>query len=343
MPKVSVLIPAYNHEEFVGCAIRSVLDQHFQDFEIVITDDGSDDGTLDRIREFSDPRIRVFVHEKNRGAVAAERTCFENSAGRYIAILNSDDAFLPDKLEKQVKFLDENPRYGAVFSHAEIIDEKGNTFTDEKSFFFRIFAQPNRDRYQWLNYFFNSVNCLCHPSVLIRRECFDTLGFYDERFAQLPDFDFWVRLCMKYEIFIIPEKLVKFRVLSDNRNASGESREAQIRHSVELFEILHHFLSIPAYNDFITIFPRTDITLDQKDDDFIPFYLAKLGLEKKSPVYHLFAISILYSLFSDREMIMRLQEKFGFSTADLIEITGSSGVFRDDHDEKRDEIQKRAS
>lgn len=137
MPKVSVLIPAYNHEKYVKSAIQSVLDQRFQDFEIIITDDGSSDNTLREIRDFSDPRIKVFAHEKNRGAVVAERTCFENSVGEYIAILNSDDMFLPDKLEKQVIFLDENTQYGAVFSYAEIIDENGAPFTDQEHFYYR--------------------------------------------------------------------------------------------------------------------------------------------------------------------------------------------------------------
>lgn len=327
MPKVSVLLPAYNHENYVGSAIRSVLDQHFKDFEIIITDDGSSDNTLQQIQDFSDPRIKVFVHEKNLGAVVAERTCFENSVGEYIAILNSDDMFLPDKLEKQVKFLDENMQYGAVFSHAEIIDENGDPFTDEKSFFFRIFEQPNRDRYQWLNYFFNYVNCLCHPSVLIRRTCYDTTGFYDERFAQLPDYDFWIRLCLRYEIFILPEKLVKFRVLPDNKNASGESREARLRHSVEFYQILNNFLSIPSYDDFIKIFPRADITLNYDDNDLIPFYIARLCLEKKSPIYHLFALRVLYTLFADREMVKKLHEKFNFSSAELIKYTGSFDIF----------------
>jgi glycosyltransferase involved in cell wall biosynthesis len=331
MPKVSVLIPAYNHEKFVKSAIQSVLDQRFQDFEIIITDDGSSDNTLREIRDFSDTRIKVFAHEKNRGAVVTERTCFENSVGEYIAILNSDDMFLPDKLEKQVKFLDENMQFGAVFSYAEIIDENGDLFTDQEHFYFNIFNQPNRDRHQWLTFFFNSMNCLCHPSVLIRRKCFDTIGFYDERFAQLPDFDFWIRLCLRYEIFIIPEKLVKFRILPGNRNASGVSQEVNIRHSVEFYQILNNFLSVSSYDDFIKIFPRTDITLNFKERDLIPYYIARLCLEKRSPIYHLFGLDILYTLFADKEMAKKLYEKFNFTSMDLIQYSGSSDVFNSNH------------
>jgi glycosyltransferase involved in cell wall biosynthesis len=327
MPKVSVLIPAYNHEKYVGCAIQSVLDQHFKDFEIVITDDGSSDKTLERIREFSDPRIKVFIHENNRGAVVTEKTCFENSTGQYIAILNSDDVFLPDKLEKQVRFLDGNIQCGAVFSHAELIDENGDIFSDEKSFYFNIFKQYNRDRYHWLNFFFNYGNCLCHPSVLIRRQCYETIGFYDERFAQLPDFDFWIRLCLRYEIFILPENLVKFRVLPDNKNASAGSPEVQKRFFVEFYQILNNFLSINTYEDFIKIFPRTDITLNHNDNVLIPYYIAKLCLEKESPLYHFFALNLLYSLFTQEEIVKKIHDNFNFSSAELIKYTGSFDIF----------------
>jgi glycosyltransferase involved in cell wall biosynthesis len=328
MSKVSVLIPAYNHERYVAAAIQSVLDQRFKDFEIIIADDGSSDNTLSQIRSFSDPRITVFPHRKNLGAVVAERTCFENSVGEYIAILNSDDMFLPDKLEKQVKFLDENPHIGAVFSYAEIIDDNGNSFSDKDHFYYKIFEQPNRDRYHWLNFFFHSMNCLCHPSVLIRRQCYTITGFYDDRFAQLPDFDFWVRLCMHYEIFIIPEKLVKFRVLQDNKNASGGSREVCIRHSLEFYQILNNFLLIKKYDDLIKIFPGTDATQKCRDDDLIPFYFAKLCLEKKSPVYHLYAMNLLYWLFKDENMRRKIREESDFSLPDLIKSAGSLDVFK---------------
>lgn len=327
MPRVSVLVPAYNHEHFVKHSIQSVLDQHFEDFELVIVDDGSSDGTLSKIQEFSDPRIKIFSHEKNLGAVVAERTCFENSTGEYVAILNSDDMFCPDKLEKQVKFLDENRHYGAVFSYAEIIDENGNRFTNKDHFYFKIFEQANRDRYEWLNYFFNFGNCLCHPSVLIRRQCYETTGFYNNCFAQLPDFDFWIRLCLRYEIFILPEKLVRFRVLPENKNASGGSRDAQFRNEVEFFQILTNFLLIPSYRDFIKIFPRPDITLNHDDDNLIPFYLAKLCLEKKNPIYQIFALNVLYSVFHDKERARTIEDLFGFSYRDVIHSAGSLEIF----------------
>ena len=182
MPKVSVLIASYNHEKYIGYAIQSVLGQTYQDFEIVIVDDGSKDNSVEVIRSFTDPRIRLICFEQNQGACTAAKRLLQEAKGEYIAILNSDDAFLPEKLAKQVDFLDKNDKYGAVFSYAQIIDEAGEIFTDENHFYSKIFVQENKSRHEWLRYFFYNGNCLCHPSIMIRSECYESVGFYDERY-----------------------------------------------------------------------------------------------------------------------------------------------------------------
>src|SRR3989344_3691446 len=116
MPKVSVIIPSYNHEKYVTYALESVLNQTFQDFEIIITDDHSSDKTVEQIKKFKDQRIRLFTSIKNRGVCVAINDCLLHTKGKYIAHLNSDDAFFLEKLEKQVKYLDNHPDVGAVFS-----------------------------------------------------------------------------------------------------------------------------------------------------------------------------------------------------------------------------------
>jgi glycosyltransferase involved in cell wall biosynthesis len=156
MPRVTVIIPSYNHEKFVGEAIQSVLNQTYQDFEIVITDDGSTDQSVSIIKSFTDPRIKLFCFDKNQGACVAGLKCRSEAKGEFIALLNSDDVFAPDKLEKQVRFLEQNPEIAAVFSYAQIIDEEGNDFSNDHVYK-QIFIQPNRTRFEWLNYFFSRV------------------------------------------------------------------------------------------------------------------------------------------------------------------------------------------
>ncbi|MBW4475837.1 MAG: glycosyltransferase [Tolypothrix brevis GSE-NOS-MK-07-07A] len=330
MPKVSVIIPSYNHEKFVAEAIQSVLNQTYQDFEIVITDDGSADNTVNIIKQFTDPRIRLFCFAKNRGAAVAANNCLKESKGEYIAMLSSDDVFVPDKLAKQVSFLEEHPEVSAVFSYAQIIDENGNDFAQENHFYKQIFIQPNRNRFEWLNHFFYKGNCLCHPSALIKKKCYEDVGKYDERFAQLPDFDFWIRLCMKYEIYIMPEELIKFRIRDNEANASGNRPEARIRHQLEYKQILNNYFSSEIRNDFYKIFPEAglDINNNQDDEESIYLQVALLAIKVDLPEHQSFGIDKLYELLDSRkETNAKIMRKYAFDFANLIQITGQYDVY----------------
>ena len=221
-PKVSIAIPSYNHGKYISETIESILNQTFQDFEIIITDDGSTDNTVEVIKSFKDDRIKLFVFEENQGACKALNNCIINSKGKYFAYISSDDVWENDKIEKQVKYLDENPSTPVVFTKVKIIDEESNQFTETDHYYYSIFEQENRPRSEWLNHFFYFGNIICHPSIMIKRSVYDEIGLYNERLVNMPDFDMWVRLSMKYNIHILDEKLTKFRVRKDEKNVSGD-------------------------------------------------------------------------------------------------------------------------
>ncbi len=326
MPKVSVVIASYNHEKYVAETIQSILDQTYQDFEIVITDDGSTDGTVTEIKKLTDPRIKLFCFENNRGACVAKRKCLDEAKGEFIAALNSDDVFLPDKLEKQVRFLDEHPELGAVFGYAQIVDENGDDFTDTTHPYYDIFNRSNRTRFEWLNHFFYKGNCLCHPSVLIRNRCYKSIGYYDERYAQLPDFDFWTRLCMRYEIYIIPENLIKFRVRNDEANVSGQRPESMIRTSWEYAHILKNYLKVNSVDILLKVFPEA-AEYKNIDSDSIPFVLAMLAWKTGSKIHQEFALDVLAEQLSNREIAKRLAVNFGFRYIDFIGLTGRCDLY----------------
>ena len=328
MPRVSVIIPSYNHEEFVSVAIQSVLSQTYQDFELIITDDGSTDGTVSKIREFSDPRLKLFVFDKNTGACGAANNCLKEARGEYVAMLSSDDVFFPEKLQKQVNFLDAHPDVGAVFSYALIIAQNGKPFSDDRHFYAKIFFQPNRTRYEWLNYFFYKGNCLCHPSMLIRKTCYDEVGYYDPRYGQLPDLDFWIRLCMSYDIHILPEPLVNFRILKQEANASGNRPEARIRTAWELAHILENYLNIDQYDELVKVFPNLrDYSYKNIDPQILPFLLVKLAIEVDSPPHRYFAIDLFHRFLARHQMITGGERSLKFNFTDLIHLTGEHDVF----------------
>ena len=204
LPRVSIIIPSYNHERFVGRAIESALAQTYQDFEIVITDDASTDGSVDILSSYArqDPRIKLFLNRFNYETHAVNH-CIQHSSGDYIAILSSDDEFFPAKLERQVDFLDRRPDVAAVFTQARIVDEQNQDLPESSHLYCTIFQQPNRSRHEWLRRFYFEGNCLCHPSVLIRRSVYDTLGVYNPLMGALDDLDMWVRICLHHEIHVL--------------------------------------------------------------------------------------------------------------------------------------------
>jgi glycosyltransferase involved in cell wall biosynthesis len=326
MPKVSVILTSYNHAEFIKDAIESVLNQTFIDYELIIWDDSSSDNSWEIIKSYKDPRIKAFRNEQNMIGKYINKA-LEVASGKYIAVHHSDDVWETEKLKKQVAFLDANPKYGAVFTLAEIIDHKGARLTDNGNFFCTIFNQENRSRYRWLNYFFYNYNCLCHPSVLIRKECYKTVGYYDKRYAQLPDLDLWIRLCMRYDIHILQEKLVKYRVLKDEANASGRRPESHRRTKYEFIKILRNYLNIRSKDEILKIFPEVVSIVNEKylsDPDMIRYAVAQLALKSPHNTHRIFAKNTLYDLLGQQRTEEKLERFAGYTYRDLIVLTGGS-------------------
>lgn len=239
-PTVSVLMTAYNHGNFVKQAIESVLSQQDVEFEFLITDDGSSDNTAEVIASISDPRIKFFPNKINRGACTAINELITRASGEYIALINSDD-YWPDsdKLSYQLQLMKENPMLAASFGRARFVDKTSQPI--ENTFFLNdIFDKENRSQGAWLRHFFDLGNCLCNPTVLIRKSCYEELGLYSNRLRQLPDFDMWIRVIKKYPIHISDRELICFRVLP-GENASSQTIDNTIRATNEHYLIAEHF------------------------------------------------------------------------------------------------------
>lgn len=227
-PSVSVVMATYNHAPYVARAIRSVLEQTFGDLELLIADDGSSDSTREVVTGFVDPRLTFLPHTENRGACAVTNELIERAAGEYVAIVNSDDYWAADKLAFQVDFMARNREYGALFGRASFVDRDGAPLSKDDLPFGRAFDQANRSPGMWLRRFFDLGNCLCHPTVLIRRACYAELGLYDNRYRQLPDLDMWVRLAKRFRLFVADRDLISLRILP-GENASSQTRENSVR------------------------------------------------------------------------------------------------------------------
>ena len=194
MKKLCVVIPSYNHGKFLKKAIDSILNQTYKDFELIIIDDASTDNSRKIIDSYKDPRIIKYYNAENQGAVVTLNQLIEFANSEYIALLNSDDYWEPTKLQKQIDYLDTHKDKAACFTLADFVDEKDNLILENDNFNVKIFNQRNRKQSEWYRYFFDNGNCLCHPSVMIRKEVYLKIGKYKNTYRQLPDFEFWIRL-----------------------------------------------------------------------------------------------------------------------------------------------------
>ena len=258
IPTISVIMATYNHAPFVAQAIESVLNQVGVDFEFLISDDGSQDETRNVVASISDPRIRFYPNEVNRGACVVTNELIERASGEFIALLNSDDYWSgPDKLAYQLQIMRENPKLGACFGRARFVDRDGKAILKSSIPFGTVFDQDNRSQGAWLRRFFDLGNCICHPTMLIRKSCYEELGMYSNRLRQLPDFDMWIRLVKHYPIHIADRELINFRLLP-GENAASQTPVNSIRTMNEHFLIAERFfvglgleLFMEAFGDLI--------------------------------------------------------------------------------------------
>ena len=326
MPRITVILSSLNHAKYLAAAIESVLDQTFTDFEFFIVDDASEDESWEIIERYRDPRIVALRNQKRmRGAYGFNEVILNRSQGEYISIHHSDDIFSPYKLERQLAYLDANPEVGAVFSRVEVIDDEGFPFLDQSHFYSSVFQQHNRNRFDWLRYFFFQGNCLCHPSLLARRSAYLAAGLYDRRFGQIPDFELWIRMCLQHEIHILDEPLVKFRVRAGEANQSGDRQETKVRSANEHLLALRHYATI---EDTLTLHRIFSEIPEHCSSRFAALHhLALLAMRTGSGTQRAFGLELLYSMMADADTAAEL-EKIGFGYTDLIALSGQYDFFR---------------
>jgi len=294
MPKVSVILTSYNHEKYIRQAIESVLAQTFTDYELFIVDDCSTDNSWDIIKSYDDTRIIAIRNDVNK-----RMSIFYNLhrfTGKYVAIHHSDDIWEPDKLQKQVDYLDSHTETTACFTHVQIIDEKGDDFIPpDGDIYHSVFVQPNRNRYEWLRYFLENGNALCHSSVLIRKEAYEEYNLLSSGLFQTSDFLMWFRLCINCEIHIIQEKLTKFRLHTKTQiNVSGDKPGTHIRIATENFLVCDDLFRISDEKIFKKVFP------EYNGRDIIPeFILSRIMLKTSNLPYQLYGLNRIFKLLND--------------------------------------------
>jgi glycosyltransferase involved in cell wall biosynthesis len=256
MPLISVVIPTYQHALFVGQAIKSVLSQTFNDYEIIIIDDGSTDNTSDVLSVFGD-QITV-IKQANRGQPASRNMGIAHSSGEFIAFLDADDIWLANKLEKQLETFEHQPDLGLVYADTILFNGEnklGNAFT----------LLPPKSGWIFNDLF--KENFIPMSTVVVRRQCFAQAGLFDEGLHSCEDYDMLLRICRTWKAGFVNEPLAFYRI------SAGQLSKDEKRTLTALIQLKSK--ALVAYQEL------KNLTSRDLDGYYFNYYtrLAKLALK----------------------------------------------------------------
>ncbi|HNA97997.1 MAG TPA: glycosyltransferase [Marmoricola sp.] len=250
--KVSVVLPSFQHEEYVAEAVNSVLEQTHDNLELIVVDDASSDRTADVVAAIQDPRLRLVRLEQNRQA-PARALGLGLATGDLIAFQNSDDVWARTKLAQQIGQIQEQPGVAAVFTRVQIIGADSQPAPD--TWAAGSFRSSHSSSAAWLRFFFDIGNDLCISSALCRRTDLERVGGFNPALIQLSDLDLWVRLAALGQLRILEEELTSMRVV-EGRNLSAPSTAVANRGSQEHASVLERFSAAPVRQLLTEIFPE---------------------------------------------------------------------------------------
>ncbi len=231
-PLVSVIIPCYNAEKYVESSIRSIMSQTYRNLEIIITDDCSTDGTFEILQKLvkEDSRIKLYKNEINLKIVKTLNNMIEVSLGKYIARMDADDISLPERIENQVAFLEQNTDISFLGTNAFLIDEKN--FVIGKS---HLPLSPND-----INIYIKYANPFFHPTIMLRSDIIKKMR-YNEEFFSAEDYELWKRISSVCKASNLKDCLLKYRILKTSVSNSLVTKNRQ--------EFLLNILSQPIDNE----------------------------------------------------------------------------------------------
>lgn len=324
---VSVLMVNYNHEDTLAETIQSVLNQTYSNFQFIIVDDGSTDRSCEIIESFQDERIELYKREENEHICVATNYGFTKVKGDYLARIDSDDLWYPDKLEKQLLFMEEHPECSVCFTWCDLIDEYGNNINELEPNRLKVYESETLEQAQWMRRFYFWGNCLAHPAVLMKREVLENIGQFTLAYRQLHDFDYWIRIAKHYKIYVIQERLIVVRRFMKEeqkyKNASAVSEKNDTRVFNEFMDIRAHFFEEISDELFVEGFQEDFRCKDSFTREELECEKAFLlcsphkGWNGISPA----GLEKLAQLLEEEKMRILLREKYHFSVKDLYSLT----------------------
>lgn len=318
LPLISVVMVNYNHDDYLEEAVLSVINQTYQNWELILVDDGSTDRSCEIIRSFKDERIKPVFLEKNSHICIATNEGFSRVKGQYIARLDSDDVWESDKLEKQMQYFKDNQDMSICFTKLKIIDENSKTVDrHDAEDLYNLYDNRQEDRYSWLRFFFFYGNSLIQSSVLMKTEVVRKIGGFNLAYMQAHDFEFFIRAAMWYEFGFVEEALTGYR-RSMNQNSS-DNPENNRRFFNEYMNIRFHFFDCFSKELFRDSFGNCFINKEASTEAELlceQAFLLKHCMQGRvsNPVLGLMKLEVLLNNEETRKV---LKEKYSYTPKDF--------------------------
>ena len=260
----------YNGEEYITKSIKSILNQTYENFELIIIDDGSIDSTEDKVKQFSDDRIKIYKNKKNLGIAESRNRGIDKSTGEYIAWLDSDDIAMENRLFKQVLFLENNLDYGLCCANAKSIDKDGNIISDV--WWSRNAGTPLEWDILWLN-------PITQSSVMLRKKVLDDNKLkYNLTYPPAEDYNLWTRIVLKSKMTRVDDVLLLYR--KTQNSAYHANVNIALVNSIKSNNKLLKNLTggdIPVFHSYLTIFHQAiGYPIEFVDIDLIEKWMKKL-------------------------------------------------------------------
>ncbi len=214
-PKVSVIIPVYNAESFIEETLESALAQTYKNIEIIVVNDGSTDGSYKKIKPYL-PSIK-YISQENKGVSSARNNGIRQSKGELIAFLDSDDVWVPEKLQIQVEYLNENKNTAFVHSNIKYINESSQLISPETDFVPGISGMCFRELFEG--------NKIATSTVVIRKDCLERVGYFTENITFAEDYELWLKMAKHFPIGYLDQPLLRYRVHLANATVCNQGNE----------------------------------------------------------------------------------------------------------------------
>lgn len=328
-PLVSVLLSVYNGEEFIEDTLKSVMNQNYENLQIIVVDDCSSDNSrtvIDRLAQ-SDKRIETLYLTENSNVCKATNLAYKLARGKYIALIGHDDIWKTDKIEKQVHFMEMYPRYAASFTLVDIIDDEKEICNDKAPNLYHVLDQRNCSQKEWIEKILFEQNIFCAPSALIRRQCIAGEYIYHFGVVQLQDMALWIELLTDYPMYILQERLTlyrKFLKCGTNLSAFNDTTRNRLRHE-NTYIVVNYIKNLS--DEKLKLY-LSDHFRDKSAEGAAELKCERAFIMQDLGDFH--CIEMFFELFDKEETRSVLEEKYHFKLKDFYELNAKTFSYDDE-------------